>query len=307
MLASFKYICVVAEYMVVTNVEILSRKIKEFTATSEDSSEFIQIQGKYVIDIQNKGLLPTSNLSMRLNKFTYGSDNDILSAKTKDIGRVNPSSTKTIEFSISSSITVTPENLGLVERSCNNKLITATSEEKIIGRFFAKSFSKSGGITAISNNCSVPQLQKDDEDTQTEPEPEPEPQPEPNPEEDNQDNEDNQNQNDNNNEENNDQQEQESEIMGPNILSVGQNAQFRWSDFPPDTVTFRWQVLAEQGSSNEPTTLELAEGSAQDLILNFISEAQGDFLIRIIATANGETLEQAQKVVSVLPGGAANT
>lgn len=309
--------------MVISNVEILSRQLTQFTATSEDNSESIEIEAKYAIDIQNNGILPTSRLSVGLSNFTYGSDNLLVSSETKSIGRLGPSSSKTVKFDISDTIEVTPKNLGLVQRSCGNKIITATSKEKIVGRLFSKSFSKSGGIVVISDSCSVPQLQQDEENTEIqpqpepepEPEPQPEPQPEPGPEPDNGDEEDgngnggenNQNNEEQDNGEGNQEDEEQSEILGPNILSVGQNAQFRWSDFPPNTVTFRWQVLAEGESSNEPTTLSLAEGSAEELILDFVSEAEGDFLIRIIATANGQRLEQVQKVVSVIPEAAENT
>jgi hypothetical protein len=328
-LASFKYICIVDthKYMVISNVEILSRQLTQFTATSEDNSESIEIEAKYAIDIQNNGILPTSRLSVGLSNFTYGSDNLLVSSETKSIGRLGPSSSKTVKFDISDTIEVTPKNLGLVQRSCGNKIITATSKEKIVGRLFSKSFSKSGGIVVISDSCSVPQFQQDEENTEIEPqpqpqpepepepqpEPQPEPEPEPEPEPDNgdedgeNDGENNQDNGEQDNGEGNQEDEEQSEILGPNILSVGQNAQFRWSDFPQNTVTFRWQVLAEGESSNEPTTLNLAEGSAEELILDFVSEAEGDFLIRIIATANGQRLEQVQKIVSVIPAPAENT
>jgi hypothetical protein len=212
---------------------------------------------------------------------------------------LSASSEQTVEFDISTTIEANLDNLGLIQRSCNSKSVTVSSEEEITGRLFSKSFSKSGGVLTTSNSCSVAQLEQQN-DTEPQPEPEPEPQPEPTPEPEPQPPQDGENENDNN-------QQQDSEIEGPNILSVGQNAQFRWSDFPSDTVTFRWQVLAEGESSNEPTTLELAEGAADELILNFISQAEGDFLIRIIATANGERLEQVQKVISVIPVPAENT
>jgi hypothetical protein len=287
------------DIMVVSNVEILDRQLKQFSANSEVNTNSIKVNAKYVITVQNKGIIPTSRLSFRLKQLTYGSDNKVLSSKNRDIGRLSASSEQTVEFDISTTIEANPDNLGLIQRSCNSKSVTVSSEEEITGRLFSKSFSKSGGVLTTSNSCSVAQLEQQN-DTEPQPEPEPEPQPEPTPEPEPQPPQDGENENDNN-------QQQDSEIEGPNILSVGQNAQFRWSDFPSDTVTFRWQVLAEGESSNEPTTLELAEGAADELILNFISQAEGDFLIRIIATANGERLEQVQKVISVIPVPAENT
>jgi hypothetical protein len=290
------------DIMVVSNVEILDRQLKQFSANSEVNTNSIKVNAKYVITVQNKGIIPTSMLSLRLKQFTYGSDNKVLSSKNRDIGRLSASSEQTVEFDISTTIEAKPDNLGLIQRSCNSKSVTVSSEEEITGRLFSKSFSKSGGVLTTSNSCSVAQLeQQNNTEPEREPErePEPEPQPEPTPEPEPQPPQDGENGNDNN-------QQQDSEIEGPNILSVGQNAQLRWSDFPPDTITFRWQVLAEGESSNEPTTLELAEGAADELILNFVSEAEGDFLIRIIATANGERLEQVQKIVSVIPEAAEN-
>lgn len=288
------------DIMVVSNVEILDRQLKKFSANSEVNTNSIEVDAKYVITLQNKGIVPTSTLSFRLKQFTYGSDNKVLSSENRKIGRLSASSEQTVEFDILTTVEANSKNLGLIERSCNNKLVTVSSEEEITGRLFSKSFSKSGGILTTSNSCSVAQLQpQNDTEPQPQPDPEPQPQPEPTPEPEPQPPQDGEN-GDNNN------QQQDSEIQGPNILSVGQNAQFRWSDFPSNTVTFRWQVLAEDESSNQPTTLELAEGSAEELILNFASEAEGDFLIRIIATANGERLEQVQKVVSVIPAPAEN-
>jgi len=404
--------------MVVSNVKIVSRKIKGFTANSEQGQDSINISGTYIIEIQNNGIVPTASLSFRLSKFTYGSGNDIITGKNKNLGRIQPAAKKKVEFEISEEITDTPENIGTVQRSCNNNLVACVSEEKATGVLFQKSFSRSGGIPVSSTSCSVAQLQEGNNQNGGETDDDPpanrgglpsEPEngeilvslPEMPEDRDNprmgieafttitesgqevsqqivventgtqrvaprfaqvildgnevvdtcgegvyelgagevgtitlsgtvdvepgdygigitvngdielRESETNTGNNeDGNNDEN--QQDgngtQQSRIEGPNILRVGQQGVYRWDDFPPETVLFRYQLLSEGGSEDAPedaTSLELADGSGRNLVLNLTSDIEGDFLLRVIASAGGERLAQDSKVVSVVQGGAA--
>jgi hypothetical protein len=406
--------------MVVSNVKIVSRKIKGFTANSEQGQDSINISGTYIIEIQNNGIVPTASLSFRLSKFTYGSGNDIITGKNKNLGRIQPAAKKKVEFEISEEITDTPENIGTVQRSCNNNLIASVSEEKVTGVLFQKSFSRSGGIPVSSTSCSVAQLQEGNNQNGGETDDDPpanrgglpsEPEngeilvslPEMPEDRDNPrmgieafttitesgqevsqqivventgtqrvaprfaqvildgnevvdtcgegiyeigagevgtitlsgtvdvepgdygigitvngDIELRESETDpangNNNEDDSPQNGggggggQESNIEGPNVLGVGQEGVYRWDDFPPETVLFRYQLLSEGGGEDAPedaTSLELADGSGRNLVLNLTSDIEGDFLLRVIASAGGERLAQDSKVISVVESGAA--
>ena len=82
--------------MVVSNVKIVSRKIKGFTANSEQGQDSINISGTYIIEIQNNGVLPTASLSFRLSKFTYGSGNYIIAVIYNNLGRIQQAANKKV-------------------------------------------------------------------------------------------------------------------------------------------------------------------------------------------------------------------
>jgi len=271
------------------NLSVSDRRFTKFEI--EESSSQVNINGEYTFTLENSGLLPSNTLSINVSELVLtDSDSKIISDRTKNIGRIKGMSNEdiTFEFEFSSA---TSEMSSLVDSVCNGDSINASIDSTISGIILTIDTSSEGSYPVMSYNCDLGDNEDQPEEPVSEPEPPEDPQsdaPDGPP--------------DNSDDEEIDQPEDDSPIQGPNIVSVGETSRYEWNTYPDETESFDWVTLAETSDiESSDVTLELANQEVESLSLDFTCEVQGDFLIVISAIANGEVIEQPQKVVSVVP------
>lgn len=287
--------------MTAFNLTISERKLTQFSAVLEGDS--IEVSGEYSFTITNDGFLPANNVAVTVNKVSDMSSGTVLiSERENTVGRISPMSSEGVTFSFD--INVSEDDfMSVAQNTCSSNLINLSTESKMQGYLFVTSASSTGSYPIDSTSCDLEQIEEQPPVQQ----PVLTPEPQPGEPENTGEREDGNGEEDDNQEPvQPDEPEQEQRISGPNTLFVGNTGTYEWTDFNQSTEYFRWYLLSErENPERSNTTLELSENQEQNSIkLDFTSRVEGDYLIVIRGfDTNDEQVDEAQKVVSILPEG----
>lgn len=272
--------------MATFNSSVSDRKFTQISINESESQ--VDVDGQYSFTINNNGILPTGSLTVKLSSLKIGNNGvEVASDKKQNIGRIKPLGSKevTFEFEYSTSKSGIPQ---VIESVCNQGLIVTSTEGRIIGSASALDTSSQGTYVIDKSDCNLYS------EPEPEPEPDPEPEPEPDPPDENEDG------NEDNEDRNNENQQDDSEIQGSNIVRLGETNRYEWADFPQETERLDWVLLAEENVSEGDASLMLADNQAETLLLDLVINVTGDYLIVTSAIADGEVIEQQEKVVSAV-------